>query len=145
MRKTNWFNLLFVQIMITTAVFGLQPRSDLPCQRNSLPDKPGIRNGCECAGGDEGVCEKYETDGARSHYYKYSSSPCDGVVAAEVYNGWVKVYQAPCLKLPICGCPDPASTHWKLTRTIVRNEGRIFRSCIPIEVQPCYPSLGSGS
>ena len=102
---------MFLQLVVVTAVVGLQPQPPQPilCQQNALPAKPGMRNGCDCAGGSEDVCEKYETAGLA--YYKYSKNACDGIKAVgEVYRGWVYVYQAPCLKLPSCGCPDPSST-----------------------------------
>lgn len=143
MLKNRWFKTMFLQLVVVTAAVGLQPQPPQPilCQQNALPAKPGMRNGCECAGGNEGVCEKYETAGFA--YYKYSQNSCDGIAAVgEVYRGWVYVYQAPCLKLPSCGCPDPSSTRWKFNRIITDNHGTLFQRCTPGYLSfPCYPSI----
>jgi hypothetical protein len=138
--KNKLFKLVGLQLILATAVVGLQPQPRL-CQQNALPAKPGIRNGCECAGGDEGVCEKYETTAMT--YYRYSQNACDGIKAVGgTYRGRILVYQAPCLKLPICGCPDPSSTRWVLDRIIDENAGTLFESCVPgYQSYPCYPTI----
>lgn len=140
MLKNKWFKIVFLQLMAVTAVVGLQPQPR-QCQANSLPAKPGMRNGCECAGGNDDVCEKYETAGWA--YYKYSKNVCDGVVAVGgTYRGRVLVSQAPCIKLPICDCPDPSSTRWEWDRVITENAGTLFQRCTPVYLSfPCYPSI----
>jgi hypothetical protein len=144
MLKNKWFKNMFFQLVVVTAVVGLQsqpiylqpqPPQPILCQQNALPAKPGIRNGCECAGGNEGVCEKLETAGWA--YYKYSKNACDGIKAVgEVYRGRVLVSQAPCVKPPICDCPVPSSVVWEWDRVITDNHGTLFQHCTP----PCYPT-----
>ena len=118
-----------------------QPPQPILCQRNALPAKPGMRNGCECAGGNDDVCEKYETAGLA--YYKYSNNECDGVKSAGfTYRGRVLVSQAPCVKSPVCDCPNPSSVVWEWDRVITENAGTVFLNCTSDNRSyPCYPNF----
>jgi hypothetical protein len=40
MLKTEWFKIVFLQLMVVTAVVGLQPQPR-QCQQNALPAEPG--------------------------------------------------------------------------------------------------------
>ena len=136
--------------MVVTSVVGLQsqpiylqpqPPQPILCQQNALPAKPGMRNGCECAGGNDDVCEKYETAGLA--YCKYLNNECDGIkVAGFTYRRRVLVSQAPCVKSPVCDCPNPSSVVWEWDRVIIENAGTVFLNCSPDNRSyPCYPNF----
>lgn len=141
MLKNKWFKIVFLQLMVVTAL-GELPNFVLKknlCQPRALPAKPGIRIGCECAGADEGYCEKFETE--EIAYYKISNNDCDGVTKTGEFKGRITMYTAPCLKLPLCGCPDPSSTRWKFNKILTENQGMTVGFCNPDPRFPCYPTV----